>query len=342
MFYEGQTKVEEGIAPFFRPGSIGDLCRSDSGAEKRIYFIETSGQKCLRPRQACAVESAAITNPDMTVYLQMSAKPAPGSPEIDIGEGLERQCQTMDILKKIPNILITYDDLTKHLHNTPLEPLLTSGILAKSNFAYQHLSDAVRIAMLHKFGGIYLDLDVIVFRPLRCLRNMVGHNLVFDDSLIENSILIFDQGHEFLNFSMHFMNKNYNPSVRATIGPNGLTAAIRSFCNVERDFNDLGESLVCQNNWTISLIYTEAFFPIDYFHHTRFFNENFTLSELDKFHTSFLSHVFCSSHGPDAPKTSLYTFLTERFCPSTWNLNQQLYHPITRSKGNDGKRGYVC
>ena len=273
----------------------------------------------------------------MTIYLHLSLKPAPGNPETNIGEGLERHCQTMNILKKIPNVLIIYEDLTKHLQDTPFDIFFTNGMLSKSKFSYQHLSDAVRIAMLHKFGGIYLDLDVIVFRSLRCLRNMIGHNVVYDESLIENSILIFDQGHEFLNFSMHFMTNTYNSTLRESIGPDGLTAAIRAFCNVkDRNFETMGESIVCQNNSTVSLIYTEAFFPIDYYHHTRFYHENFTLSELDKFQTSFLSHVFCSTRGSDAPKTSLYTFLTERFCPSTWN--QLLYRSVTKSKGNDEKR----
>ncbi len=34
----------------FAPGKLNELCHSDGGGEKRIFFIETSGERCLRPR----------------------------------------------------------------------------------------------------------------------------------------------------------------------------------------------------------------------------------------------------------------------------------------------------
>lgn len=320
------------MATHFRPGKIGELCMVDSGAEKRIIFIETSGG-CLRPRQACAIESAAITNPDMTVYVYLSIRAPPGEAEPEEGEGLQRNCLVMDILTKIANVKLIREDLTRHLWATPLETLLTDNLLTNSTYSLQHMSDALRVALLYKYGGIYLDLDVVVFRSLRCLRNMVGQNVVYGESNIENGVIMFDKGHPFLKFYMNYVLEVYNPGGRSSIGPNGFTEAIRLYCNVpDRNFEDLGEMLTCRDQTNLTLLYTEAFYAIDYFHHTRFFRKNFPPSELDEFKTSFLSHVYCAGHGADAPDSSLYAFFTDRFCPSTKPLNDIWYDGIPRSK----------
>ena len=340
----------EDQAPYFKPILIGDLCQGESGAEKRIIFIETSGYMCLQARQACAVESAALTNPDMTIYLYMSLFPPLGNPEEVKGEGLERHCQTTDILMKLSNVKIIQEDLNKYFIGTPLEQLVTDGIFKKSNFSYHHMSDALRIALLYRFGGIYLDLDVIVFRSLRCLRNMAGHVTLSandaassDESIIENGVLIFDKGHEFLNFFMNVMLEIYDPSNRLSIGPYGITDAVKLFCNLQYviKFEELGELLQCKNNSNITLMYTEAFYSIDYFHHVEFFKESFKISELEKFETSFLSHIYCATHGTSAPQTSLYNFFAERFCPTVRNL-KWLWHETVAKSNNKETQTYNC
>jgi len=63
-----------------------------------------------------------------------------------------------------------------HLRDTPLETLLFDkerGIL-RSQFPLAQRSDLVRVALLWKLGGIYLDLDVVVLRPLYCLKDAIG------------------------------------------------------------------------------------------------------------------------------------------------------------------------
>ena len=302
---------------------IGELCRADSVAEKRIFFIETSGQKCLRPRQACAVESAAITNPNMSIYVYMSLKPPPGIPEVDDGDGLERHCHTMDVIRKLPNVQVIYEDLMKHFVGTPLEKLVVNGTFEKSRFAYQHMGDALRIAMLHKYGGIYLDLDVVVLRSLSCLRNTVGQVVSWGKSGIENGILIFDKGHQLLTFFMRLMTQIYDPNYRETIGPTGFLQAVRVYCNFpEGNFDEFGQFFVCHNNWNITVLYIQAFFPIQFLERPRYFAENFPLSELNNFQTSYAAHVYDSGHGARVPESSLYAFISQRFCPAIYSASK--------------------
>ncbi len=253
----------------------------------------------------------------------MSIKAPLGNPEVDTGEGLERHCHTMDILAKFPNVQVIHEDLTKYLVGTPLETLLLNGMFEKSAFSYQHMGDALRIAMLHKYGGIYLDLDVIVLRSLKCLRNAVGQVVSWGKSGIENGILIFDKGHQLLSFFMRLMKQIYDPNYRETIGPTGFLQAIRVYCDFPTgNFDEFGHFLVCHNNWNVTVLYIQAFFPIHFLERARYFTESFPLSELDNFQTSYSVHVYGSGHGAHVPQSSMYAFLAQHFCPAIYGASR--------------------
>lgn len=66
----------------------------------------------------------------------------------------------------------------------------------------QNLSNILRLALLYKFGGIYMDLDVIVLKSFSKLRNTIGaQNLDTRTkkwSRLNNAVLIFDKKHPLL------------------------------------------------------------------------------------------------------------------------------------------------
>jgi lactosylceramide 4-alpha-galactosyltransferase len=61
----------------------------------------------------------------------------------------------------------------------------------------EHASDIFRLATLYKFGGIYMDLDCLVMRPLTDLSNAVASEML-RPLIIANGVIIFDKGHPFL------------------------------------------------------------------------------------------------------------------------------------------------
>jgi len=90
-----------------------------------------------------------------------------------------RSCSiTKSLLNNHKNIKIVREDLLTYLEKTPLEPLLSndhqSGGIRNGQFPLAQRSDLVRVALMWKKGGMYLDLDVVVYRPLYCLKNTVG------------------------------------------------------------------------------------------------------------------------------------------------------------------------
>lgn len=66
----------------------------------------------------------------------------------------------------------------------------------------QNLSNLLRLALLYKFGGTYIDLDVVVLKSFSKLRNTIGAQN-FDTktgkwSRLNNAVLIFDKKHPLL------------------------------------------------------------------------------------------------------------------------------------------------
>lgn len=69
---------------------------------------------------------------------------------------------------------MTYIFIYRYLDNTPLKVIHATGALNYSLWPVAHSSDVLRYTTLYKFGGIYLDLDVLVLKPLNDLSNFAG------------------------------------------------------------------------------------------------------------------------------------------------------------------------
>lgn len=83
--------------------------------------------------------------------------------------------QYFDILLKYPNIQVRTLDLWKFAYGTPIFEWLDSNVLFESKFVYEHLSDILRAAVLLKYGGFYVDLDVVVQKSFDNLEeNFIG------------------------------------------------------------------------------------------------------------------------------------------------------------------------
>lgn len=66
-------------------------------------------------------------------------------------------------------------NLSTYTEATPMHLLFSSGQLFLSNYLNSHTSDFLRYTSMFKFGGIYLDLDVVVLQSFESLpHNFVG------------------------------------------------------------------------------------------------------------------------------------------------------------------------
>lgn len=120
-------------------------------------------------RQACAIESAALWNPLRSIFVLFP------SPVGVYKNGTTPQL--IEILNKYPNIQFRTMNLWRYSYETPLFEWIKTNEIFKSGYLIEHISDIFRVVTLYKFGGLYLDLDVIVLKNM----DYLGEDYVGDD-----------------------------------------------------------------------------------------------------------------------------------------------------------------
>lgn len=110
---------------------------------KSIFFHETScnsyinGKIVIASREACAVESAALLNPNLDVYLLFTS---PGVIKFD-GSESDRFLKALMSYQNVKIHHLNYETYTK---GTPLEDLYEDGTIEASQYAMSHASDVLR------------------------------------------------------------------------------------------------------------------------------------------------------------------------------------------------------
>ncbi|KAE8689797.1 putative receptor-like protein kinase [Hibiscus syriacus] len=101
-------------------------------------------------------------------------------------------------------------DLPFLLKNTrPKLGSITSRVVKGSGVIplAQNLSNLMRLAVLYKYGGVYLDTDFIVVKSFKALKNTIGAQSVDSTSKnwtrLNNAVLVFDMNHPLLFKVVH-------------------------------------------------------------------------------------------------------------------------------------------
>ncbi|KAK9159036.1 hypothetical protein Scep_005610 [Stephania cephalantha] len=118
----------------------------------------------------------------------------------------------------------------------------------------QNLSNLLRLAVLYKYGGIYLDTDFIVLKKLTDLTNAIGAQSVDPISgkwnRVNNAILIFDKKHPILKEFIARFSLNFDGNRWGFNGPHMLTTVIGK---LER-----------RPDYNITILPMPAFYPVDW------------------------------------------------------------------------------
>ncbi|CAN7002391.1 unnamed protein product [Brassica rapa subsp. trilocularis] len=87
----------------------------------------------------------------------------------------------------------------------------------------QNLSNLMRLAYLFKFGGVYLDTDMIVLKSFKTLRNVIGAQTLEPVSRnwtrLNNAVLVFDKNHPLLRKCIEEFALTFNGNVWGHNGP---------------------------------------------------------------------------------------------------------------------------
>lgn len=123
--------------------------------EKNIFFIEASCQMGLNFHQVCSIESAARANPEWQVSVLFAGR-------------IPKKCrQTVNFttLETYGNIQLYRIHVKRFADGTPFQDFFISSALDNSLHPVYHSAEVLKYLTLHKWGGVFLDTNIIVSKP---------------------------------------------------------------------------------------------------------------------------------------------------------------------------------
>ncbi|KAF2888840.1 hypothetical protein ILUMI_17333 [Ignelater luminosus] len=304
--------------------SLSDISDINSPKSRSIFFLETSctshikGRIALTSRQACAVESAARMNPNLDVYVLFV------SPGIVKYAGTESD-KFLTAILSYKNVKLHHLDFKRYLQDTPLEDILESGKLEWSSFPVTHASDILRFITLWKYGGIYMDLDIVTLKSLESL----APNFVVLETFTHSAAGVIGftatgDGHRFAEFCINDLKLNFRGHSWNQNGPLVATRLIESMCKTKITKNILNKT--CNG---LKVYPPEVFYPISGFDLVALFNASFNGAALNVLSNSYGIHVWntLSKHLPIYVKTSnvSYAILAKKYCPKVFQKCKTLF-----------------
>lgn len=124
--------------------------------DRSIFFFEASCIGNLTMLKACAVESAARCHPKRHIYVLFSSGVLNITTKSFIGELLQYK-----------NVKVARLPVREYLNDALLESVLMND--SKKNIRPEDFSNILRMVILNKWGGIFIEDDMIVFRSFESL-----------------------------------------------------------------------------------------------------------------------------------------------------------------------------
>lgn len=116
-------------------------------------------------------------------------------------------------------------DLPEGVHSAPAQEVLTASdrdrFFEQAPRAYSRFSDLFRYLLLERYGGWWVDTDVL------CLSDHIPDEEIIlgweDDKLVCGAIMRMPKGHPMLQQAIVFSRKNAHVDIRSHLGPHLLT-----------------------------------------------------------------------------------------------------------------------
>ncbi|XP_003218461.1 alpha-1,4-N-acetylglucosaminyltransferase [Anolis carolinensis] len=304
IFY--QLYQDPGCVFSCKPISKHSLTPKDVMSQGRsIIFLETTENLQPSPLVLCSVESAARIYLDRPIIFLMKGM------DNNSMTDLASSCPSLSFLYAMKNVFIFPLKLNILFQDTPLLPWYLQVNATQEKHWVYIISDAIRLAMVWRYGGIYMDTDVISIRPIPVTNFLAAQSSQFSS----NGIFGFQQYHQFLWDCMEDFVENYNGDIWGNQGPYLITRMLSKLCNLT-DFVDT-EDQKCHN---ISFLNPQRFYPIPYGLWTKYYE---VWDSRPEFNNSYALHLW-NYMNQDQKKNitvgsnTLVENLFRTYCPTTY------------------------
>ena len=287
-----------------------------------IFFVETNQNKRnLNFKELCVIESTALNNPNALIYYY------------SVNSVIDNY-----LLKRYKNIQTKKLIIEDVFKNTPFSSLWNKILMEKKQMSLNHLSDSLRLAFVWKYGGIYLDTDVITIKNLGFLLNFPGIG-AWSKSESNGAVLVFPKNHPYINESMKEFVKSYDPNCYACLGPVLLSRVFNTFCNTTDHYKThLLTKEIIYDKMTSGVQFDDTgsnskckifIYPIDYFYsiawtqHNLLFDKNSKINKeifIDSYGIHFWNYVSKNNHVKYGDG-SIFDYFAKLNCPSLNKIN---------------------
>ncbi|KAH8262905.1 hypothetical protein KR044_001773, partial [Drosophila immigrans] len=264
----------------------------------------------LTARQACSIESAALNNPNFQVFIIFATPTYTSDDETD---------PILDALRSYSNIHLRYLNIWRYAKDTPIEKWLKQGDLFHSEYLTEHMSDLLRLITLYRFGGIYMDLDVVVLRSLELLPlNFVGAH---DNETLGNAVIGVEPrgvGHELTELLLRHYQQRYNAEDYVSNGPTLISTVFGKFCNNTSVKKMQENPANCRG---FKVFNETAFFPLSWPEWSYFILPNYKTETLERTKDSYLIHLWNKASYTTLFKVgadNAYGKYAELYCPKSY------------------------
>ncbi|KAM9316341.1 alpha-1,4-N-acetylglucosaminyltransferase-like [Gastrophryne carolinensis] len=272
-----------------------------------ILFVETTDRMELPSLVLCAIESAARVYPDRPVVFFMK-----GLEDISSVEDEKKTKEHFPTLASFQNIYLFPLRLETLFNNTPLLPWFKKVDPDQEVYWTHVTSDACRFAMMWKYGGIYMDADVISLRPIPHDNFLAAET----EQQTSSSVFGLTPSHPLAWQFMENFVENYRGEIWAHQGPGVFTRVVKKLCGMPI-FNSMND-VSCNN---MPYFHPQRFYPILYPSWKRYFE---VWLEIPTFSSSYALHLwnFMNKDGKTMiPGTNtLVEHLYQQQCPTTYDF----------------------
>ncbi|XP_051885929.1 lactosylceramide 4-alpha-galactosyltransferase-like isoform X2 [Pristis pectinata] len=268
-----------------------------------IFFVETSKRTNPTFLTMCSVESAARSHPTTKVVFFMKGLTARSS----------TQALGISLLNCFPNVEIKPIDLNEIFADTPLSFWYSQLNPWWQPYLITTIADATRLAIMWKYGGIYLDTDIIVLKNLLNLTNSIGREQRY---LVNTAFLAFNQHHDFIGRCLKDFVEHFNGWIWGHQGPQLVTRVLKKWCRT----NSVTKIQQCKG---VKMLSPEAFYPIRWQDWKKYFEVVSKSEAQELLKNSYAVHIWNKkSHGTGFRTGSkvMIDQLSSVYCPLSYKI----------------------
>ncbi|KAG6395880.1 hypothetical protein SASPL_142013 [Salvia splendens] len=270
----------------------------------RVFMVWNSPPWMFGIRQQRGLESLLHHHPDACVVVFSETI------ELNFFNGFVKDGYKVSVV--MPNL----DEL---LRDTPTH--ISASVWhewKKTKFYPVHYSELIRLAAIYKYGGIYLDSDIVMLKPLPELNNTVVYEDGLSGKTLNGAVMVFRKHSPFVLSCLEEFYTSYDDAQLRWNGADLLTRVANQFFSNE-GIADVNDELLLQP--------ASVFFPFDSNTISRFSSAYFTAprTEIEKhdqddlfnkiMHQSVTVHLWNSPTSALIPESGSLVFrLLNQFC----------------------------